>query len=276
MEEMTTKQFEKKLTPEELAAHKATSLPTTPAHIFRDDSYGFEYQGTSEELKLLSASSKIYVSLKVKRLELLAVCKRKGVKFTDLQRHLLNQAKESGLWPKGASEKHCHRFEWYVQIIRFCQWSWRNFLDYGKEVPTVSKVKTPEKVKTVVVRTSKKPVAETSSTKAAPAKVAPPPEPTSQGSGEVTTDSAGRPEAIQFPETVATPSAGVFDKIIESLSPLQVQTIIFKNLSVLGHKAQELGAVTEFNLLMEALGLIHEMIPETTATTALEEFASLQ
>lgn len=56
------------------------------------------------------------------------------------------------------------------------------------------------------------------------------------------------------------PSGVINRPLEECLTVVQVQTIIFKNLSILGKKASELGAGDEFNLLMEKMGLIDEML----------------
>lgn len=273
--DLNTKQFESKLTPEELATHKALSQKMAPGHIFKDDSYGFSYSGDIEELRLLSESSTLYVSLKQKRLMLLQVLKRKGVAFKDIQAHLWNKAKQAGLWPAGAKVMHVSRFEWYVQMDRFNSWVWRNFKNYGEPIPTnPGRQVKKEKPKEVIVRREAKkqePIAPaTLPPKVAPANI---PAIESQSTVHVATSTPhDREDAIVFPEaTLAPPSAGIFDKLMDSLTPLQIQTLVFKNLSILGAKALELGAATEFNLLMEAMGLEHEMIAESVVMESVLE-----
>ena len=270
---INTKQFESKLTPEELARHKSISQKMIPAHIFRDDSYGFSYAGDIEELRLLSESSNLYVSLKQKRLMLLQVLKRKGVAFKDIQAHLWNQAQAAGLWPKGAKVMHVSRFEWYVQMDRFNAWVWRNFKNYGEPIESVVKKPKAPKAKEIIVRRESK-KQEPVEPATLPPKVAPKniPELESFGTLHVASSTpTDRPDAIVLGNepTIAPPSPGIFDKLIDSLTPLQIQTLVFKNLSILGAKALELGAATEFNLLMEAMGLEHEMIPESAVSESI-------
>lgn len=261
---LSTKVFESKLTPEELQRHKAFSTYQKPAHIFKDDSYGFSYNGPIQELKLLSESSSLYVSLKQKRLELLQYLKKIGVKFVHIENHLTNQAKKAGLWPPGAKAIHVSRYEWFVQMGRFVSWANRNFKDYG--VPVEAPKPKAKKPKEIVVRRESKKQQEPTAPATLPPKVAPSNIPAIESQSTLHVASStphDREDAIVLGNqpTLAAPTSGIFDKLVESLTPLQISTIVFQNLGILGAKALELGAGEEFNLLMEAMGLIHEMVP---------------
>lgn len=215
--------------------------------------------------------------------DLLSLCQEAGVKFEDIKNYLLNQAKKVGLYRmnhKGKDGKpsfppwgNVVATNWGFALNQFLVYKSKNYKDYGlrsdkvikpnKNKPTILKFKrtaadgtvTEHKVEIEGVQNSKQAIdLLTDKDRIVPDPIAP------------VVPQTSKPSELNaaFP----TPAPPLEDKsstlapIDKGLSKVQIQTIILSNFSILGEICREKGALEEFNLLMDALGVEEEMIIE--------------
>lgn len=210
--------------------------------------------------------------------DLLTLCKEAGVKFSDIQSYLLNQAKKVGLYrmsSKGKDGKPAFptwgeviRTNWGFALSGFLQYKGRTYKDYDVRVDKVIKVRKPSSPVTSLKVRKTAPdgkVTETridlegaKSAKHALELLTPADKIVPEPLAPVVPSTAKPSEIVHSSPSIPPVSAG--------LSKAQIQAIIINNWSVLGEICREKGAVEEFNLLMDALGIEEEMIIEIPVT----------
>lgn len=238
----------------------------------------FNLLSDNQYWNFLKDAQDAHVSNRDKHEGLLAHCQETGVAFADLQNFLLNQAKKVGLYrmdhkgPKAEGGKPTFppwalviKTNWGFALSEFMKYS-RRYKDYGikiekearpnKNRPVVLKMKrtaadgtvTESEVKIEGVQNSKQAI---DLLTPADRKVPEPKAPVVAGTS--------KPSEIKH-------SAPVIPPVSAGLSKAQIQAIIINNWSVLGEICREKGAVEEFNLLMDALGIEEEMIIEVPSS----------
>ena len=237
---------------------------------------------TSPEFAILSTISTLHVTARQKNIELLKMCGAKGVAFDDIRAHLLNEAKRCGLWESGKKEKYCKTFGWYVAVVNFIIWKNKRYKNYNVPLETAKK---SDKVikKTIIRRTEQRAPREVQA--AGPSSDSPldntltsngdvkktvksevggkfiTPDPSKVLTVKEQANSAAMATDKQKIEDLLAAGNAITRPVEDCLTAVQIQTIVFRNLEVLGQKAIELGAGYEFNELMVTMGLVDEIIP---------------
>lgn len=231
---------------------------------------------SSEEFKLLCSIADIHKTARQKHIDLLRVCAGKGVAFKDIRAHLLNEAKRSGLWDGGKPEHCVVDRAWYVAVANFVVWTKKHFTDYNtpREQVRVNKVPAPLPPRELIIRRQEIPAAGptiTQPTVSQPAVTVPPVPATKKKQESSKTTVEKQSEVFNTADTklempvkkadeVGKKTESLIDPVNFGLTKVQMQQIIFCNLGLLAEQAKRLGAGTEWNLLMDAMGLDHECI----------------
>lgn len=214
------------------------------------------FQLTSENpfwVKLQEATS-LHLTARDRYEDLLALCKKKGVKFTDIKKHLLNEAKKCGLYTRSQwsdtqktmvfrtwSDLLSCKYSWVIALDNFIKWT-KKYRDYGVRAERVAR-KNPTMVnKTTVVRRS---VDQNGIKQEVKTETIETTEPVSA-------------KAIEAPVSTETINAPVST----DLTKVQIQTIIFKHLDILGNMCKDKGpdVLKTYNLLMSQLGVVEFII----------------
>jgi len=213
----------------------------------------FQLTNDNEYWSQLQEATRLHLTARDRYEDLLAFCKKKGVKFVDIKRHLLNEAKKCGLYTRSmwSDKEKAMVFRTWSDLLQ-CKYSWvislNNFItyikkykDYDVRAGRVAK-KNPVASKTTTIRR--------------------------------TTDQAGNKSEVKT-ETIETvepvknlspsaptsiPTGSIVAPVSQDLTELQRVTLILQNLDLLGKVCQEKGAVKEFNTLMAALGSVEFII----------------
>lgn len=222
---------------------------------------------------ILADATDLHRSARQKHGDLLDLCKSAGVRFTDIHKYLLNQAKKSGLYRKtiynpkiGGMDyptvSSVKDLSWYTAMNNFCSWAKMNFKDYG--VPCSRVAKKNVKVVTTVIRRPMEFKAPDNTLPLVPS------------TGNQVPESNDLSDMIVPPakEASAAPKAtgtAVTAPVESTLNTAQIQALILKNISVLGGIAEQKGCLSEFNQLMIALGMDEAVIEEDLYLGELQE-----
>lgn len=187
------------------------------------------FVGKNELWAYLRAANHAYISVEQYYLAAFKVCESKGVKFEDIRKYTLNEAKRAGLYVKVANangdmvfptKKEIKGTQWYHEMTLFCQWVTRNYISYKKEKPKGQKAKA-EKSKKVTTKTV------------------------------VRRDADGKESRTTT--TNVSSESGMNAPVEDSLNDEQILAIILQNMDILKLYAEERGAEDQFEALVEAL-----------------------
>lgn len=209
----------------------------------------------NEEWSLLQRANQEHVTSRQKYIMIKDFCKSRGVAFKDIRSHLLNRAKDAGLYRKTFYNKKgfldyppvskLNNEGWYRALSNFLSWLSSNYVSYEKrkeaKAPKAPKVVSETSTTTITRKKDgtevekKKVTVETEAPKASKAP--------KESKKEIKDDSIVKP-------------------LDEGLSKTQIWSIIARNFSILGEFCKERNALDEFNELMLQLGLDDEMIEQ--------------
>lgn len=220
----------------------------------------------SQEFTILSALAGIHKTAREKNLELFELVKSKGVQFNQIKRHLHNEAKRIGLWNGSFKESYYQHKAWYVQVENFSKWVSTNYTSYDNaKVKETKAIKDTKSARQIVVRKEvviPKGFASNLSNPAAPTK------------GDIgvehkapSSNPEGRTDAIT--NTASNPASSLVAPVVQELSVIQIQQIVFQNLDVLAERAKALDATVEWNALMSKMGLEENLIKTELNFTSL-------
>jgi hypothetical protein len=215
----------------------------------------------------LAEMNKKYISIRKENEMLLAKLRGAGVAFSDIQRFLINRAKECGLHTMseyaGPGKRRHRTFEelkrdqprWFVMILRFVKAVQSKYSDYGiekkKVVPVNLFSKQPDEGKPVVKKSNKNGVSK------------------GQVKSQIVSGSKDHSSTTHLEEAAGL-NLNITAPVKEELSLLQVQTVILQNLDVLGRIAKAKGAISQFNALMIAIGAEDEVIVSDSITAPVQ------
>jgi hypothetical protein len=178
----------------------------------------------------LQEANRQHVTAQQQYLHLLKDLENQGVAFKDIRNYMLNEAKRAGLYQKvngeypSKNELKRRNEAWFVALKNFGAWVNRNYdgrydkvitSEDRKNAQAKRKAEKSEKKTSVITR--------------------------SEEGGEVRTDVVETTTDMDAP-------------VEESLTPQQIEAILFNNLDILGEYAEDKGALVEFNALMVAIG----------------------
>jgi len=168
-----------------------------------------------------------HVTASQQYLMLMQDLENQGVKFTEIMEFLLNEAKRAGLYQKVAGEypklKQVKDTPWGRALYNTGEWIKNNYDgSYDKRLTSqdrankraARKAEKAQRKQSTIVRNE---------------------------NGEVRTD-------------VVTSTTDMDAPVEETLTPQQIEAILFNNLGLLGEYAEDKGALKEFNALMSAIG----------------------
>lgn len=211
----------------------------------------FTMTGSNEYWDILKEAQDLHVSARDRHEDLLALCKDKGVKFTDLRNHLLNEAKKVGLYFRNKWEEKSGSmvypgftaikdYSWGHALHTFLNYANKKYIEYGVEAP----VKEPRV--TLIKRT--KPVMEVQEGAAGGTKV------TLHHTGENGTETT---ETIE--DRRHAPENVLIVPLAEPLGLDKIKLLVHANLGVLEELAAEAGVHDEFLEVMRAMGLVEQI-----------------
>lgn len=235
----------------------------------------FNLLADNQYWNLLKDAQDAHVSSRDRHESLLQLCQETGVAFADIKNYLLNQAKKVGLYRMNHASPNGPVFppwgliiktNWGNALSEFLQYKGRKYKDYGVSVDKVVKVRKNKPVVLKFKRTAADGTVTEHETVIEGA----------SSSKEVVELLTPADKIVPEPLAPAVPStakdseikhsAPVIPPVSSGLSKAQIQAIIINNWSVLGEICREKGAVEEFNLLMDALGIEEEIIVELPVT----------
>lgn len=212
----------------------------------------FNLTSENEYWSPLQEATKFHLKSRDRYEDLLALCRSKGVKFVDLKRHLLNEAKKCGLYTRSMwsdtqkamvyrtwSDLLACKYSWAIALNNFMNYC-KKYRDYGIRADRVEKKHQPVSKKTVIRKTTD----ENGSVKE-----------TKTETIETTTPVSTKQEPAVSDSTMVAP-------VQQDLSTVQIQTIIFKHLDVLGAMCKSKGpdVLKTFNTLMAQLGVVEFIV----------------
>lgn len=178
--------------------------------------------------------------------DLLALCKSKGVKFVDIKRHLLNEAKKCGLYTRSmwSDTQKAMVYRTWSDLLA-CKYSWvialNNFMSYTKKYKDYD-LRIGREARKNPISTSKKTVIRKTTDENGSVK-------------EVKTETIETNTPAKPTDIPTAPTDGMVAPVQQDLTPLQIQTVIFKHLDVLGAMCKSKGpdVLKMYNSLMMAL-----------------------
>jgi hypothetical protein len=220
----------------------------------------FNLTSDNEYWSPLQEATKFHLKSRDRYEDLLTLCKSKGVKFVDIKRHLLNEAKKCGLYTRSmwSDKEKAMVFRTWGDLLA-CKYSWvislNNFMNYSKkyvdyDVRANKVAKNPVMVnKTTVIRKITDQDGNKKEVKTETIETASNPSPKAQ-----------QRETKDSPSEHPRDTGSIVAPISTDLTELQRTTLILQNLNLLGKVCQEKGATKEFNTLMAALGSVEFII----------------
>jgi hypothetical protein len=211
----------------------------------------FNLTSDNEYWSPLQEATRFHLKSRDRYEDLLVLCKSKGVKFVDIKRHLLNEAKKCGLYTRSMwsdtqkamvyrtwSDLLACKYSWVIALNNFMTYT-KKYKDYDIRVDRVEKKHQP-------VSTSKKTVIRK----------------TTDENGSVKEVKTETIETTSPDSTKQEPDSTIIAPIQQDLTPLQIQTVIFKHLDVLGAMCKQKGpdVLKTFNLLMSQLGVVEFIV----------------
>ena len=204
----------------------------------------FNLTSDNEYWSPLQEATKFHLKSRDHYEDLLTLCKSKGVKFVDIKRHLLNEAKKCGLYTRSMwsdtqkamvyrtwSDLLACKYSWVIALNNFLKYC-KKYRDYDVRADRVARPNTP-------ISTNKKTVIRKTTTP--------------DGKVEET-----KTETIETSTPVSTkqePDSTIVAPVQQDLTPLQIQVLIFTHLDVIGKKCKEKGpdVLKTYNTLMMML-----------------------
>ena len=113
------------------------------------------FESSDSMFGLLADASKHYVSARKLNIQLLARLRAKGVSFKDIEKFMMNRAREIGLWRPGIREEEITGKAWYVSLQKFLKFAKSTYSDYDtlKGIKQLKHTADPKK-KTITRKTN--------------------------------------------------------------------------------------------------------------------------
>ena len=214
----------------------------------------FQLTAENQYWSNLQEATKFHLKSRDRYEDLLALCKSKGVKFVDIKRHLLNEAKKCGLYTRSMwsdkekamvfrtwSDLKACKYSWVIALDNFLTYT-KKYRDYDVRADKVAR-KNPVVQKATTIRR------------------------TTDENGvvkEMKTETFSQTETVKSqPSQVQSETTGsIVAPVSQDLTTVQIQTIIFKHLDVLGAMCKSKGpdVLKTFNLLMSQLGVVEFIV----------------
>jgi len=252
----------------------------------------FNLLSDNEYWSILKEANDFHVKRRDRHQQLLDLLKAKGVAFKDIKAHLMNQAKKAGLYTRSLWSDSTKQMEfrsysdllkcnyaWVISLDNFLKWTKANYREYGVEVTRVARPNDKPVVekKTTLRRTTspdgtvKEDRTETTEIKEY-APIDPvlaeamtrPPEPVVPAApvAPVPDHIMDNAQFMAGGQSIVAPESSILAPVTETLTALQIETIVLQNISILGKIAKKHSpdALQYFNDLMATLGVFEEII----------------